>query len=669
VTPSLAILLFALAADTIDQRVEKLLSQMTLQEKLGQLTMVGYEQKKDGVSAVLTWGGAQETEELQRAAISGSRLKIPLLVGYDVIHGYRTTFPIPLAMASTWDPQLAEESARIAATEARAAGIRWTFAPMVDIARDPRWGRIAEGAGEDPYLGSAMAAAYVRGFHSGGLLACAKHYAAYGAAEGGRDYDAADMSERKLREVYLPPFKAAVDAGVDTIMSAFDALNGVPATANRHLLTEILRDEWKFRGFVVNDFTAVAELLHHGIAGTPREAAVKAITAGVDMDMVDETFATLPASPRVDEAVRRILRVKFRAGLFDSPHTDESQTIPLNRAAARRIAQRSIVLLKNEGNILPLAKSARIAIVGPLADSREDMLGPWCGRGSAEETISVDAGVAAAAPGRRVEAADSDIILAVLGETRDLSGEASSRSSLDLPGDQQKLLESLVATGKPVVLVVMSGRPLTISWAAEHVPAIVQAWFLGTEGGNAIADVLFGDVNPSGKLPVTVPRSVGQVPIYYSRLPTGRPADPQDKYTNKYLDLPPGPLYPFGFGLSYTRFEYSDLRVDGLTISALVRNAGARAGDEIAQLYINQPVASVSRPLRELKGFRRIALAPGESKRVTFTLTRHDLEFWSERGWTFEPGKFNVWIGPDSERGLHGELSVAAAARSHGGSY
>src|SRR5438105_1267408 len=494
--------------------------------------------------------------ELQRTALT-SRLKIPLLIGYDVIHGYRTTFPIPLAIAATWDPGLAEESARIAATEARAAGIHWTFAPMVDIARDPRWGRIAEGAGEDPFLGSAMAAGYVRGFHGGGLLACAKHFAAYGAAEGGRDYDAADMSERKLREVYLPPFKAAVDAGVDTIMSAFDAVNGVPSSANRHLLIEILRDEWKFRGFVVTDYAAVEQLMHHGIAATPREAAAKALAAGVDMDMIDRAFATLPASRRVDQAVRRILRTKFRAGLFDKPFTDESQTIPLNRAAARRIAQRSIVLLKNEGNVLPLKKSARVALVGPLADSKEDMLGPWAGRGAAEDVVSV----AAAAPGRS-EIADADVIVAVLGETREMSGEASSRSSLDLPGDQQKLLESLVATGKPVVLVVMSGRPLSIAWAAEHVPAIVQAWFLGIEGGNAIADVLFGDVNPSGKLPVTVPRSVGQVPIYYSRLPTGRPGNPQDKYTNKYLDLPLGPLYPFGFGLSYTRFEYSDLRVE-----------------------------------------------------------------------------------------------------------
>jgi beta-glucosidase len=336
--------------------------------------------------------------------------------------------------------------------------------------------------------------------------------------------------------------------------------------------------------------------------------------------------------------VRRILRAKFRAGLFDTPITDESQTIPLNREAARRIAQHAIVLLKNERNVLPLAKSARIAVVGPLAGSKEDMLGPWSGRGAAEDAVSVSDGVAAAALGRRIELEDADVILAVLGETREMSGEASSRSSLDLPGDQEKLLESLVATGKPVVLVVMSGRPLSIAWAAEHVPAIVQAWFLGIEGGNAIADVLFGDVNPSGKLPVTVPRSVGQVPIYYSRLPTGRPANPQDKYTNKYLDLPPGPLYPFGFGLSYTRFEYSDLRVDGLTVSAAVRNAGHRAGDEIVQLYINEPVASVSRPLKELAGFQRIALAPGESKRVTFTLPRR--------------GKFNVWIGPDSAAGL-----------------
>ena len=661
----------------VDARVERLLARMTLEEKLGQLTQLVEDQPefpnalaKGLVGSVLNWRGAAQSNALQRSALSGSRLKIPLLFGYDVIHGYRTIFPIPLAIASSWDPQMAELSARVGAREARAAGIRWTFAPMVDIARDARWGRIAEGAGEDPVLGAAMAAGYVRGFQGtslsdpDSLLACAKHYAAYGAAEAGRDYNTVELSERTLREVYLPPFRAAVDAGVATLMSAFDSVNGIPSTANHHLLSDILRDEWKFKGFVVSDWDAVAELINHGVASSKDDAARKAIAAGVDMDMWDNSYSSLAAAVRegklpvsvVDRAVRRVLQMKFRAGLFDDPFTDDKPAPPMDRDAARRVAQRSIVLLKNDGDLLPLPKSGRsIAIVGPLADSKEDMLGPWSGQGKAEEAVTPLEAI-----GAHVPVDQADVIIAILGESREMSGEAASRASLDLPGDQQKLLESLVATGKPVILVVMSGRPLAISWAAEHVPAIVQAWFLGSESGHALADVLFGDVSPSGKLPVTVPRTTGQVPIYYAHLPTGRPANPQDKYTSKYLDVPIGPLFPFGFGLTYTKFEYSDIRVDGFRASATVRNIGTRPGEEIVQMYIADPVASVSRPVKELKGFQRLSFQPGERKRVEFSITRRDLQFWSNGGWVAEPGEFKVWIGPSSASGVEGKFELAS---------
>ncbi|HEX9502006.1 MAG TPA: glycoside hydrolase family 3 N-terminal domain-containing protein, partial [Thermoanaerobaculia bacterium] len=494
-------------------RVDQLLSRMTLEEKLGQLTQFVPDQpesrpalEKGLVGSMLGAIGAEQTNQLQRSALAGSRLKIPLLFGYDVIHGYRTIFPIPLGIAASWDPQLAELSARVAAREARAAGIRWTFAPMVDIARDARWGRIAEGAGEDPLLGSAMAAGYVRGFQENGFLACAKHYAAYGAAESGRDYNTVEMSERTLREIYLPPFRSAVDAGVATLMSAFESVNGIPATANHHLLDDILRREWKFKGFVVSDWDAVAELINHGLAGSKEEAARKAITAGVDMDMWDNSYSRLAGEVRagrlpesvIDRAVRRVLRVKVQAGLFDDPYTPETAPPPLERDAARSVAQRSIVLLKNENSLLPLPKSGRrIAVVGPLADSKVDMLGPWSGKGMAEDSVTPLEGIRSIV-GEPVAVEQADVIVAILGENREMSGEAASRASIELPADQQKLLESLVATAKPVILVVMSGRPLAISWAAEHVPAIVEAWFLGSESGHALADILFGDINPSG---------------------------------------------------------------------------------------------------------------------------------------------------------------------------
>jgi beta-glucosidase len=690
---------------------------MSLEEKLGQLAQFTPGQPEierlitEGkVGSVFSLAGAEVTNRLQRIAVEKSRLGIPLIFGNDVIHGHRTIFPIPPGLASSWDPRLVELSARIAAREARADGIAWTFSPMVDIARDPRWGRIAEGAGEDPFLGSAIAAAYVRGYQGSDLsaadsiLACAKHFAAYGAAEAGRDYNTVDMSERTLRQVYLPPFQAAVDQGVATIMTAFNALNGVPATANHYLFEQVLRREWNFGGFVVSDYQAVEQLIPHGVAATPQQAAIKAITAGVDMNMVDNSYATLAAAVHegrlseqlVDLAVRRVLRAKLRLGLFDQPYTDERLASAVIRSrehqeAARAIARKSIVLLKNEGGLLPLSKTTPvIAVVGPLADSRQDMLGSWYSGGKPEEAVSLlegirekissetrlliaqgtgilegtDAGIAAA-----VEvASQADLIIAALGEEGRMSGEANSRVSLDLPGRQQELLEALVATGKPVVLVAMSGRPLTIRWAAEHVPAIVWPWFPGSQGGHALADILFGDADPSAKLPVTFPRSVGQIPIYYAHLNTGRPPSLTDRYTSKYLDSPNEPLYPFGHGLSYTRFEYANLRVsspsmpmDGsLTVSADVRNVGSRPGDEIVQFYVNDPIASISRPVKELRGFERIALGPGESRRVEFTVTPDALAFWGEDRWTVEPGTFHVWIGPSSAEGLRGSFELLA---------
>ena len=689
----------SLAAQTIDQRVDALLARMTLEEKIGQL--IQYPSDRKDVEALIAKGevgsflglySAEQSNKLQRVVMEQSRLKIPLLLGHDIIHGSRTIFPIPIGMAATWDPDSVERAARIGAREASAIGIRWTFSPMVDIARDPRWGRIAEGAGEDPYLGSVMAAAYVRGYQGANLaapdsiLACAKHYAAYGAAVAGRDYNTTDLSEATLREIYLPPFKAAVDAGAWTFMSAFNSLNGVPASVNRWLLTDILRDEWGFRGFVVSDWEAIVQAINHGVAASPKDAGLQAIVAGVDMDMVDASYLMLAEAVRsgklkesvIDEAARRILRAKFALGLFEHPYTDETRAktmllTPEHRRTARQVAQKSIVLLKNEKNVLPLSKSiGTLAVIGPLADSREDMLGSWAAHGKAEEAVSILTGIREAVSSQTkvligkdedavAIAKQADAVVLVLGEKGEMSGEANSRAFLDLPGNQQQLLEAVAATGKPLVLVVMSGRPLAITWAAEHVPAILWTWFPGTEGGRAVADVLFGDVNPSAKLPVTIPRSVGQVPIYYNALPTGRPAKPDDRYTSKYIDSPNEPLFPFGHGLSYTKFEYSDLRVsiaERITVSATVRNSGSRAGDEIVQLYVNDPVASTSRPVRELKGFQRIPLAPGESKRVEFTLTKDALRFWGRNGWTFEPGTFRVWIGPSSAGGLSAEFTI-----------
>lgn len=697
---------------------------MTLEEKVGQLNLLTVDNRptpeqldlvrKGRVGGFLNLVGAAATREAQRVAVMESRLRIPLLVGYDVIHGYRTTFPIPLAEASTWDPEAVEAAAHVAAREAAAAGVNWTFAPMVDIARDPRWGRIAEGSGEDPYLGSALAVARVHGFQgkdlraSDAVLATVKHFAAYGGAEGGRDYNTVDVSDRTLRETYLPPFRAAVDAGVGSIMTSFNEIAGIPSHANRWLVTTVLRGEWGFPGFVVSDYTGIAELQAHGVAGTRAEAGRLALDAGVDMDMVSEIYADdLPALVRagrirmatVDAAVRNVLRAKAALGLFDDPYHGSTEQreratllAPEHRELARRVAREAIVLLKNDGNLLPLTAARHtLAVIGPLADDRAASLGSWSGRGDPNDVVTVLEGVKArAGTGADVRyakgcgitdttdttttgfaeavsaARGADVALLVLGEGADMNGEAASRSNLDLPGVQQQLLEAVQGTGTPVVLVVMSGRPLTIAWAARHVPAIVQAWALGVETGHAVADVLFGDVSPSGKLPVTIPRTVGQVPIYYNHKNTGRPAG-DVKWTSKYIDLPPSPLYPFGHGLSYTTFSYKDLKLsadtispaDSVRLSATVANTGAREGTEVAQLYIRVEVGSVTRPVRQLAGFRRLALKPGEARTIAFTLGPQELGFYGkDMRFRVEPGRVRVYVGTSSVEGIEGSFQV-----------
>ncbi|HET7749783.1 MAG TPA: beta-glucosidase BglX [Terriglobales bacterium] len=731
----------------IERRIDALLRQMTLQDKIGQLVQYDGDKpesatlaKSGRVGSFLNVTGAEKTTELQNAALQ-SRLKIPVLLGYDVIHGYRTIFPVPLGSAASFDPQLVEESERVAAKEATAAGVKWTFAPMVDIARDPRWGRIVEGSGEDPYLGSVIAAARVRGFQgakmadSQSLVACAKHFVGYGAAEGGRDYNTSEIPEDTLREIYLPPFHAAVEAGVGTLMSAFQDLNDVPASANHHTLTEILRQEWRFDGFVVSDYNSVHELVPHGVAADDEQAGLEALTAGVEMDMADGVYdkhlAQLVQSHKLtmsalDEAVRRVLRIKFRAGLFDRPiFTDEERSrrdifTPANREVARHMAEESLVLLKNENSLLPLPKSGKkIAVIGPLADDKANQLGSWIGRGRAEDAVTPFEGItaklgqqpvlhargidmlslvraqevsgatgAAPAPTGATGAAaagsetgpatienavqvaqQADVVVMVLGEPAGMSGEASSRAFLDLPGKQEQLLEEVVATGKPVVLVLESGRPLDIRWAAEHVSAIIQAWYPGTEAGNAIADVLFGDAAPSGRLPVSWPRSVGQIPVYYNHKSTGRPTAP-DRWHTGYLDESMEPLFPFGYGLSYTKFSYSNLRVlspqiaatGTLQVEATVQNKGRRAATEVAQLYIHDRVAPSSPRVRELKGFQRVTLPPGESKTVTFTVNARDLGAYDPNmKWVLPPGTFDVWVAPNAAaEGAAGSFQVVA---------
>jgi beta-glucosidase len=697
----------------IERKVDNLLSSMTLKEKIGQMTQFGginkkYEEmiKLGEVGSFLGVKGAEKINELQRLAVEKSRLGIPLIFGNDVIHGYHTTFPIPLGAAASWNPELVQLAAKIAAGEAALEGTKWTFAPMVDIARDPRWGRIAEGAGEDPYLGSVMAEAEVMGFQGNNLnndlsiAACAKHFAAYGAAEAGRDYNTVDISERTLREVYLPPFKAAVDAGVSTLMSAFNSLNGIPASANYHILTQILRKEWGFTGFVVSDANSIGELINHGIAKDEKEAALKALTAGVDMDMGGDAFTGNVYSPNlaslvkegkiseklIDQSVRRILRIKFRLGLFDHPYTDTlyiKNHIPdqkLRDSAALRLAEESIVMLKNDNNLLPLRKDlTSVAVIGPLADDKYDPLGPWnCSPIPKRVTTVLDGIKNKLSPTTKIKfikgcdiesnnkrqldnairiAGQSDIVILVVGEAANMSGEAASRTNLDLPGVQEELVEKVAKVGKPTIVLLMNGRPLTIDWIAKHIPSVLECWFLGDQSGNAIANVLFGDYNPSGRLPVTFPRSVGQIPIYYDHLNTGKPFEENNKFTSKYLDSPVTPLYPFGFGLSYTTFKYENLKVEknkikigGSTdVSINVTNTGKISGSEVVQLYLRDLVASVSMPVKELKGFQKIYLNPGETKTLKFIITPKMLELYDvNMKKTIEPGKCEVMIGGSS---------------------
>ena len=714
---------------SVDDRVRELLGRMTLEEKVGQLVQYSAREKltgpgsqaqlvplikAGGVGSMLNVHGAAQTRELQQLAVESTRLHIPLLFVLDVVHGYRTIFPIPLATAASWDLARIEQAEHIAAVEASAAGIHWTFAPMVDIARDPRWGRIAEGAGEDPFLGSAIARARVRGFQTdqlgapGTLLACAKHFAAYGATQAGRDYFTTDVTERTLRDVYLPPFQAAVDAGVGTVMAAFNDLDGTPCHANAFLLDRVLRHEWGFRGFVVSDWAGIAELRAHGSAADLRDATRQSFLAGLDVDMeaqgYEQYLAELVRSgavpvARLDAAVGTILAAKFRFGLFEDPYRfcdDVREKATMRRPefleAARDLARRSCVLLKNNG-VLPLKPGGlTVAVVGPLANNPNDQLGCWRGLGKMEETVSLHAALGAVFPGARLRyaagcpttgthtagfaaaleaAAGADVVIAALGESADQSGESTSRTSLDLSGPQLALLRELHATGKPIVLVLLAGRPLLLETVEPLVDAILVGWHPGSMGGPGLVDVLTGAYNPAGKLPVTWPRSVGQIPLFYAHKSSGRPAplEKDDPYYSHYIDSPNTPLYPFGFGLSYTTFAYDSLRLSApvlqpggpaLTVTVRVRNTGKVAGEEVVQLYVRDRVGSVTRPVRELKGFEKVALAPGESRDVSFPLTPAALSFW-RADMTFgpEPGAFDVFVGGDSDTTLTGNFTLA----------
>ncbi|HET8782267.1 MAG TPA: glycoside hydrolase family 3 N-terminal domain-containing protein [Pyrinomonadaceae bacterium] len=714
---------------------------MSLEEKVGQLNQYSYGTptgpatgrsavddsiRRGEVGSFLNVTNPALSNRLQRLAMEESRLKIPLIFGLDVIHGYRTIFPVPLALSSSWDANLVERVSRIAAEEATSAGIRWTFSPMVDIARDPRWGRIVEGAGEDPYLGSIMARAYVRGYQGDfagaqSMAACAKHYVAYGGAEGGRDYNTVDTSERQLREVYLAPFKAAVDEGVATLMSSFNTINGVPATGNEFTLNQVLRREWNFRGFVVSDWGSVGEMMAHGVANDLGTAARKGFLAGVDMDMESNAyFQHLAAAVKarqvpqsaVDEAVRRILRVKFALGLFEKPYVDEKTaitTLPTaNVAVAREAAEKTFVLLKNEGPVLPIRAGVRtVALIGPLADSQADMLGTWSAQGKREDVVTLRAALEARAKrdGFRLlyakgteirgtsdagfaEAADAaaqaDVVLLALGEDASwMTGEGASRAFIDLPGNQQQLLERVAAAGKPTALVLFSGRPLALTQPASRVNAILEAWSPGVQAGPALERVLFGEAAPTGRLTVTFPRSLGQVPIYHSVLNTGRPpigldltrppTNGGEKYRSRYVDEQNTPLYPFGFGLTYTSFEYSATQVNvqqinaadlnsgrgQLRVTADVKNSGQRVGEEVVQLYIGLRGTSVARPVRELKGYQRVALGPGESRKVEFTIGRNELAIW-QRDTTYlvEPAELTIWVAPNAAGGTPKTVSV-----------
>ncbi|HWT43785.1 MAG TPA: beta-glucosidase BglX [Sphingopyxis sp.] len=711
----------------MDRFIADLMAKMTLDEKVGQLNLLTSNWESTGptmrdsykedvragrVGAIFNAYTAKYTRELQALAVEGTRLKIPLIFGYDVIHGHRTIFPISLGEAASWDLQAIEKAARISAVEASAEGIHWTFSPMVDIARDARWGRISEGSGEDVYLGSLIAKARVRGYQGDDLsrpdtiLATAKHFAAYGAAQAGRDYHTVDISERTLRDVYLPPFKAAADAGAATFMTSFNEYDGVPASGNRYLLTDVLRDKWGFKGFVVTDYTSINEMVPHGYSKDLKQAGEQAINAGVDMDMQGAVYMENLAKSvtegkvdikRIDAAVKAILEMKYRLGLFEDPYryADEARekaTIykPEYLEAARDVARKSIVLLKNKAGALPLAASAKsIAVIGPLGNSKEDMIGSWSAAGDRKtRPVTLLEGMQARAPkGTSVAfvkgasydfaaegktdgfpeaialAQKSDVIIAAVGEHWNMTGEAASRTSLDLPGNQQALLEELKKTGKPIIVVLMSGRPNSIGWADANADAILEAWYPGTMGGHAIADVLYGDYNPSAKLPVTFPRNVGQVPIHYDMKNTGRPIElgaPGAKYVSRYLDTPNTPLYPFGYGLSYTSFAYSPVTLDKtkirpgekLTASVTVTNSGARDGEEVVQLYVRDLVGSVTRPVKELKGFEKVMLKKGEKRTIRFTLTDADLAFTrQDMSWGSEPGQFKLWVGPSSAEG------------------
>ncbi|MGA0586558.1 beta-glucosidase BglX [Dyella sp. KRB-257] len=695
--------------------VDGLLSRMTLEEKVGQLSILGADRgdlealiregRVGGTNGVLPGRDvAAYTRHMQQLAMQ-SRLKIPLWFMGDVSHGFRTIFPIPLALASTWDPDLVRRVHRAAAREATAAGVDWSFSPMVDISRDPRWGRVAEGAGEDPYLGSAMAVAQLEGFQRDDLaardtmMATAKHFVGYGAVEAGRDYNATYLSQGELDDVYLPPFHALVKAGIGAIMPSLSTLNDVPATADATLLQGVLRQQWGFRGLVVSDFDAVAQLQQHGLAATPADAARLALDAGVDIDLHSGTYLDqLPAlvrsgqvdPSRVDAAVRRVLEAKYRLGLFDDPfrygNRQLAASLPLSapqRALAREVARTSMVLLKNAHGTLPLARSGRIAVIGPLADDRADMLGQMAAEGQARDVVpildgirqavgkaasvsyvrgvDVDSDDTAGIPAAVAAARTADVVVLVLGEDIDLIGEGHSRSTLDLPGRQRALAEAVVATGRPVVAVLVNGRPLSIPWLDAHADAILEAWVPGDEAGHAVADLLFGDAGPSGKLPMSFPRTVGQVPIYYAHRETGRPCDDTNKlalhYSTHYVDVANTPLYPFGYGLAYTTFAIDRVRVEGsplapsgvLIVRARVRNTGQRAGTDVVQLYVHDRVASVSPPVRLLKGFQRVSLPAGAQAEVRFTLRPADLAFRRGDGsWGAEPGDFDVYVGDDA---------------------
>jgi beta-glucosidase len=736
------------SAASSEQKVEALLQKMTLEEKVGQLVQYSAGQptgpgtgrtdyddmiRKGEIGALFNITTARQVNAYQRIAMEGSRLHIPLLFGLDVIHGFRTEFPIPLGLASSWDPEIVEQAARVAAREASASGVRWTFSPMVDIARDARWGRMAEGSGEDPYLGAAMARAYVRGYQGtrldapDSIAACPKHFVGYGAAEGGRDYNSTEISEHTLRQFYLPPFRAAIDEGAATIMSAFNSLNGVPASANPFTLTQILRKEWGFQGIVDSDYTSLAELVPHGIANDGATAARKAFLAGVDMDMVSSLYhdhlvqlvrsGEVPESA-VDEAVRRVLRVKFALSLFEHPYADEAKEAsamlhPDSVTLARTAAEQSFVLLKNAsvaaGPLLPLSSNSKtLALIGPLAEDPGNMLGSWGGLGRPEDVISFRAALAKKIGAQSVRyakgaeiiggsddqladavkaAEQSDTVILALGENApEMTGEAASRAFLGLPGRQEELLEKIVATGKPVILLVFSGRPLTLPWAFQHVPAVIAAWFPGVQGGPALVRTLFGEVNPRGRLVVSWPRSVGQEPLYYDALSTGRPeaggVDPTEKkYVSRYIDEQNSPQFPFGFGLSYTSFRYENLHVDKtqlsarslneelkagerkestvLTATADVTNTGSRAGVETVQCYLRFQGTSVAQPVRVLSGFQRITLAPGETKKVTFQLGPEAFAIWNDQQkFAAEPAKVTLWIAADSSQGLQATLEI-----------